>query len=139
MSDYPRMMDHATKMRKLAGLYNYHTRYEVVLTRGDQTFLVCYSGRKSLSGLRHCAVDAIKDLVFVIGLEEIEIFSKKAKPQPCLVLNDGWTMRFSGRTQRDCYCNGEWLYLPSPPKVDAPSMPTSARPTFAEPLQDVIL
>lgn len=84
--------DTQKQTRKLARLRNRGTRYEVVVARGDERWLVLYTPRKSGRGLRDAVRKVGEALVALTGAAEFTLAGTKA-----LGLGD-WLVTFSGRT-----------------------------------------
>jgi hypothetical protein len=96
---------------KVARLVNYATKYEIILTNGPQTYLVSYTGRKSRQGL----MDAIRArglailAITKIGADAIFTLNRATGAAE---LGSNWTIRFTGRTQRDAICQrDEYRYV----------------------------
>ena len=83
------------------------TRYELTLSNGTTTYLVCYSMRKSRSSLYHIACKWADRIKKVTGTVEI-IFAQTVAGGGRL---GDWTLKFSGRTQRDAQYAGEHPWL----------------------------
>lgn len=100
-----------TTTEKLARLKNYHTRYELIASNGTQTVLLAYTSRKSRQGL----VSAIRqdsrrsDVAKLIGGENTIFHVGKCAADGFTA--GAWTIRFSGRTQRDAILLGEHEYV----------------------------
>lgn len=76
------------------------TSYEIAVTHEDgRSFLVCYTARKSRSGLASAVRgDARWDaLVKITGVTGWQYHRRAADG----VYGNGWTIRFTGRTKRD--------------------------------------
>lgn len=76
------------------------TRYEITVTHDDgRSFLVAYAARRSRSGLASAVRDDARwdALVRITGVTGWE-YAKRAVDG---IYGDGWTIRFTGRTQRD--------------------------------------
>lgn len=99
----------ATLERKLARLKNYHTRYELVATSRDRKVLIGYTTRTNRRGIDAlvCEENRVHAIVKLTGTETIH-FAKRAADGATM---GDWTIRFSGRTQRECYIEGELAYV----------------------------
>ncbi len=87
---------------KVAALVNYPTRYEIVLSNGSSSYLVAYTSRKSRHGLMHCVREHGPAILRITNLSESAVFRFNG---PIAELGENnWTVRFSGRTQRDALC-----------------------------------
>lgn len=95
--------------RKLDRLKNYHTRYELVATSGDRKVLLGYTTRNNRRGLWAVVTDEsrVQAVIKLVGTESIH-FAKRAADGATM---GEWTIRFSGRTQRECYIEGELPYV----------------------------
>lgn len=94
---------------KLGRLRNRPTLYELAMVRGDEKILVAYVQRKGRRDLWKAITNPkrIRKIVAKAGTEEIT-FRKKA--------GDGgqmgeWSLRFTGRTERDAVAEGELPYI----------------------------
>jgi len=91
---------------KLTRLQNRATRYEVTATHMSYpSILIGYTPLKSRSGLLVVLAPLADDILNLTGCDQIRLERK------CLVNSTGWTFRFSGRTQRDAYVNGERPFI----------------------------
>ena len=87
---------------KVSALVNYPTRYEVVLSNGTASYLVGYTSRKSRPGLMACIRQHGPAILRITELSESARFTWSG---PIAHLGENnWTIRFSGRTQRDALC-----------------------------------
>lgn len=97
---------------KLDRIKNYATRYEVVavhLTGAYRSFLIGYTARKSLPGLLATIRMNGEKLCNLLGVTDDHRMNKL--PGSALDLGNGWTVKFSGRTQRDAYLEGELSFV----------------------------
>ena len=92
---------------KLLALRNRGTSYELVVSKGDTTLLVCYVARNSFKGVLDAVFSRSEALVNATGATEIE-WDRSART---ISTDNGWDIRLSGRTQRDAVCNGELSYI----------------------------
>jgi hypothetical protein len=97
-------------MVKVARLVNYATKYEIVLIGPAHTYLVSYTGRKSKAGL----IDAIRargtDILVITNLDDTARFTFTSPTSA--TLGPSWTVKFTGRTQRDAICQrDEYRYV----------------------------
>lgn len=93
-----------TQEQKLARLHNRPTGYEVAAIKGETRILVAYCQRHSFSGLRNAVYNRAEKVVALTGKTEFQ--SRKGD----MLLGD-WTIRFTGRTQRDAILEGELPYV----------------------------
>ena len=95
-----------TTQEKLAALRNYGTKYEIALKllSDGREFRVCYSGRKSRSGLLSAVQAAGPDILRVTSMPDDARMEWK---DGAMKLGTVATIRFTGRTQRDAICSGE--------------------------------
>jgi hypothetical protein len=96
-----------TAQDKLRWLQNRRTAYELVAVNGDQRILICYSSVRSRGALYRICCKRAADLLALTGAESIH-FAKTAADGGTM---GAWTIRFSGRTQRECYIEGELPYI----------------------------
>lgn len=80
------------------------TRYEVAVERGEDRYLVGYTARRSGRGL-YAYLPGNEPLVMLVldGLEDTPM-KKRAK---AIEFGTGWTVRFTGRTERTALTEGE--------------------------------
>lgn len=103
----------ATLQSKLSRLKHYATRYELVASRGTgpdrESYLIAYTSRNNRRGLWAAITDSnrVDKLVKLTGSKSID-FGKRAADGGTM---GDWTIRFSGRTQRECYLEGELPYI----------------------------
>ena len=103
----------ATLEAKLSRLKNYSTRYELVASRGTgpdrESYLIAYTSRNNRQGLWAAVTQEsrVHKLIALTGDKEIH-FAKRAGDGATM---GEWTIRFSGRTQRECYIEGELPYI----------------------------
>ena len=85
------------------------TRYEITASHpGGSCFLVAYTPRLSRHGLL-AAMRGRGDAIVARCLSatpDDDTITWSTKPRPNATMN-GWTIGFTGRTQRDCRTNGE--------------------------------
>jgi hypothetical protein len=94
---------------KLERIHNRTTKYEVTATRDGRTVLLGYTrkGRRGMDSLI-CSDDGRRDaIVKVLGTNRIT-YDKKASQGAVM---GEWTIKFSGRTHRDCIIEGEWPFV----------------------------
>jgi hypothetical protein len=99
----------ATTQQRLARLSNRVTLYETVATYGTQTVLVVYCGKNKTRFFRAIAEndqERAKKLVELTGAERITV----GKGTVLGTIGE-WTIKFTGRTQRDAIVEGEHPYL----------------------------
>jgi hypothetical protein len=90
----------STTLERLARLQNYPTRYELVAERGETRVLIAYSMRTGRHALLIAAQKHGPALIAMMGLTDDAriVFLKPAR----LGARIGeWSIRFSGRTQRE--------------------------------------
>jgi hypothetical protein len=92
---------------KLARLHNRRTAYELVAVNGDQRVLVCYSAERSRNALYRICCKRAAALLALTGAESITWAKRSADGG----MMGAWSIRFSGRTQRECYIEGELAYV----------------------------
>jgi hypothetical protein len=91
---------------KLEALKNYGSRYEIILERGAERVRLAYTSRKSGRGLRDAIHKNGAELVAFCGSEKMELGGR-----PMEYLIGGWSVRFSGRTQREAIQAGELAWF----------------------------
>jgi len=82
------------------------TRYEIVAQKGGVALLVAYTSRRSLRTLVRACQAVGRDLLAALGgLPEDSVMTRRSGE---IVLDlSGWTIRYSGRTQREAELEGE--------------------------------
>jgi hypothetical protein len=96
-----------TLQDKLSRLHNRRTAYELVAVNGDQRVLVCYSCERSRNAIFRICCKRAAALLALTGAESIAWAKRSADGG----MMGAWSIRFSGRTQRDCYVEGELAYV----------------------------
>lgn len=83
------------------------TRYEITASHEDgRCFLVAYAARNSRAGLVDAVRSRAEALIAKCGLpEDVAFGATGTKPRPFTTLGD-WTVKFTGRTQRDVKMEG---------------------------------
>lgn len=98
-----------TTQEKLIRIRNYGTRYELVASHPDgRKVLVGYTPRRGRSGLFDMLAKNGEAWVKFSGAENIT-FGKRVSDG---AVSGEWSIKFSGRTQRDAICNGELPFFP---------------------------
>lgn len=99
-----------TTLEKLERLHNYPTRYELIAEKGDARILIGYTMHQSRHGLLSLCRQNGEKLVSFMGLDDKAeiVFLKPAKLGATM---GGWSVKFSGRTQRDAISNGELAFI----------------------------
>jgi hypothetical protein len=100
-----------TAAERLAKLTNRATLYELTISNGERTYLICYSGRKSRSAIWDCVTrkGRVERIIALTGTEQIT-FARKASNGATM---GGWAIRFSGRTEREAIGAGELASVPA--------------------------
>lgn len=96
---------------KLARIQRYATAYEVTMAHPDgRRLLVAYTPRKSRTGLWNAVVqnDARRGVIIALAGTAEAVFARKASDG--LALGE-WTIKFSGRTEREAYIEGELTHV----------------------------
>ena len=93
-------------LAKLSRIKNYSTRYEMVATNATtgESVLVCYTPRNNRRGM----LDAIRNRAEAIKTLANTDAATVGRIQ--VVVGD-WTIRFSGRTQREAIIGGELRFI----------------------------
>jgi hypothetical protein len=92
--------------QKLARLKNYATRYELAMMRGGDRLLVCYSSRRGRQGIFEAVRSRVSAMTWRTGTDQIH-FAQRAEDGATM---GEWTIRFTGRTQREAYIGGALEY-----------------------------
>lgn len=103
-------MDRSTR---LAQIHNRSTRYEVVADNGTTRVLIGYTIHRSRHGLLTVMRRDGAALVSALQIgetDQITAGKNAAAGFTCTTASGTWSMRFSGRTERDCIMDSE---LPS--------------------------
>jgi hypothetical protein len=91
---------------------NEATRYEIIATNGERTILVGYTSRKNQRGILDMLTAKLDDVEFA----RLYMLATATKTQPSSweafgrkpeVASGDWTVKFSGRTQREVCTLGE--------------------------------
>lgn len=95
-----------TQVARLARIARYDTRHEITLSNGTDAYLVAYTARRSQAGLTACVFDAER----APAIARITGATDATKTKTGWALG-GWTIQFSGRTQRDAIMSGEHKFI----------------------------
>jgi len=99
---------------KLTALQNYGTKYELVLTDGTESFRIAYAARNNRSGLISAVRNRAEDIRLFVGVVEPTVTFGKRASDPVKVDGTPWSIRWSGRTQREAITSGELAGLSAP-------------------------
>lgn len=77
------------------------TRYELALVRGDERILIRYTYARALRNVLGAMSDHADRIVKLTGAEKWDFINPKRRADG-LKLGE-WTLRFTGRTQREAY------------------------------------
>lgn len=102
-------MPGTTPSEKLARLHNRATLYELTMSHGDEHILIAYASNKGRTMLWKCVTseERVHQIIARTGTEEIT-FAKRAGDGATM---GEWSIRFTGRTQRDAIGEGELPYI----------------------------
>jgi hypothetical protein len=100
---------------KVPGLINYPTRYEVTLTDGSRSYVITFTARKSRPGLL-TAMRAHGPAILRVTQLSHEARCHWLSTSALDLGENGWVVKFTGRTQRDAICTDSLL-----PSVEAAS------------------
>jgi len=101
--------------KKLARLTNRPTCYELAVKHSDgRAFLVGYCQSKSRQAIFNMARKVGPQLVKLTGTEKIT-FAEKARNGAVM---GEWKIVWTGRTQRNAYCEGELVFILDMEKSD---------------------
>lgn len=99
---------------RLARLHNRPTRYELAATHADgRKVLIAYSPRRNRQGLLAAARERGELLVKLAGTDSIT-FAKLAAGGATM---GAWSIKYTGRTQREAYTEGELPYIGDVPEA----------------------
>lgn len=96
-----------TKTQQLEALRNYSTRYEIAVKKNGLEFLLAYSPQRSRRGIETAIRNRAEAFIKVTGATEFN-FGKKAQDGATA---NGWTVNWTGRTQREAIIEGERTYI----------------------------
>lgn len=97
-----------TTTEKLARLKLYATRYEIVMSNGTESILIGYGGRSRNLIRRMMSEDhRVQKIIAKTGTDRI-VYGKRAIDG--MSMGD-WTIRPSGRTQREAITRGELPFI----------------------------
>jgi hypothetical protein len=100
-----------TLQERLTRLKNYSTRYEVSLSHANgQRYLWIYTPSVSRSELWRIMGAHGPKLGEIVGAGE-RMRAVRSGKWWALVAGNGWTLGFTGRTQRDAYIGGELPFV----------------------------
>lgn len=86
---------------KVPALVNYGTKYEVVLERNSQRYLVAYCAGKSKAIMVRAIRQRGAAILAITQLDESAAFTFTSNTSARL---GDWIVKFSGRTQKDAIC-----------------------------------
>jgi hypothetical protein len=93
-----------TKLEKLERLHNRPTRYELIAERGETRILIGYRMRTGRLAILKACQEHGPALIAFMGITDAHllVFLKPAKLGAHIgSASDPWSIRFTGRTQRD--------------------------------------
>jgi predicted transcriptional regulator of viral defense system len=92
------------RLAQLAAIQNFRTRYEIAAWHADGRRLpeIAFAARLSRSGLLAAMRNRGDWLVETLAIGEHDQITFGTKPRPHATLGNGWTVGFTGRTQREC-------------------------------------
>ena len=98
-----------TLAEKLNRIKNHSTKYELILAKGDEKYLVVYTPRRTRTGIMAATPDRHQQLQRIIGSDLSEArFAPRSRDG---VIIGEWRLYFTGRTQRDAYIEGELPFI----------------------------
>lgn len=103
-----------TTREKLARLHNRATLHEVIASNGDRRILVCYLETLSKRGLFEAIRRRGERIVASLGLPDDATLTLGGSAKCPRAQIGEWSIRRSGRTQREAIIEGELDYLPQP-------------------------
>ena len=92
-----------TQIRKLSRIKNYRTRYELTISNGEVTYLVCYAERNNRRGMIEILQKRYDRIAKLTG-SDVAIDGTEGE-------SGNWRIKWSGRTQRECILSGEHDFL----------------------------
>ena len=99
-----------TKEEKLASIHNRITKYEAAAILGDRAILIAYCAQHSRNGLLRACRTHGQDMITALGLTHDSMMIPAPKASDGFKLGP-WTVRFTGRTQRDAYMGEELPFV----------------------------
>jgi hypothetical protein len=95
---------------RLARLYNRRTAYELVAIRDDRRILIAYSQGRSRHSILAACRNRGQQVIDALGISasDLLMFAKRAS-DGCTI--GPWSIRFSGRTEREAILTGELEYV----------------------------
>ena len=103
-------MLNSEQIRQLERIKNRSTKYEIVLQKGGETYLLLYAtgGRRN----RRSLVEAIgRRAAKITKLTGATDYQYPARGSLAEIDLNGWIAKFSGRTQRDAIMLGEFTFI----------------------------
>jgi hypothetical protein len=97
--------------KKLTALQRYPTRYEIVLTNGAQAYRIAYTMRRSRHGLIVASRAAFDEIKAISGSANGWVTLGKKAADPIGITDTAWSIRWSGRTQREAISDGELVHI----------------------------
>jgi hypothetical protein len=99
-----------SKTEQLARIQNRHTAYEVAAVKDGQRILILYTIHKSRHGLLSACRKYGEDVVKVLGIRETDMLIPAKRAADGFTLG-AWSVRFTGRTQREAIIEGELPFV----------------------------
>lgn len=110
----------ASQIEKLTALQRRGTRHELILTDGSTSYRIAYAARNNRSGLI-ASTRAVSARVFeTAGSEKGLVTFGKRAADPVAIDGTVWSIRWSGRTEREAIIAGELPYVPSTKDLPGP-------------------
>lgn len=97
--------------KRLERLRLFSTRYEIELRHTDgRAYLVLYTARRTFAGMIGAVRERWDDVAALTGVDSWDAGGKRNATEG-RVTSGEWSIRFSGRTQRECYITGELPFV----------------------------
>lgn len=100
----------ATLLKRLGWLRHHATRYELAAVHPDgRKILIAYTRQKSRNGIWNAVTEdhRMQKIIALVGAADCEFL----KPATAGLQMSEWTIKFTGRTQRDALLSGELAFV----------------------------
>ena len=96
-----------TQLQRLARLHDRQTLYEVAAIKGDRKVLIAYAGRTSRRHMWDILFERAERISKALDIPADQMFATPGKRSADGFTLAGWTIRATGRTERDAIMAGE--------------------------------
>ena len=99
-----------TTAERLARLRNRATCYEIAAIQGERRILIAYAAMHSRHGLLKACQNRGQMIIAALGIGESDLLMPAKRAAEGFTVG-AWSIRFTGRTERDAIQEGELPYV----------------------------